>query len=68
MLLYFGYTSCLDVCPTTLAELAELRKQLGLAAQYLRVAMVTVDPDRDTPTRLHMYTRTFDSCAPQESD
>jgi protein SCO1/2 len=60
VLLYFGYTSCPDVCPTTLAEFAQVRKQLGAAAQHLRVALVTVDPGRDTPKRLRIYTRTFD--------
>ncbi len=61
VLLYFGYTSCPDVCPTTLAEFAEVRKQLGAAAQHLRVAFVTVDPARDTPARLRVYTRAFDA-------
>jgi protein SCO1/2 len=61
ILLYFGYTSCPDVCPTTLAEFAQVKKQLGPAAQRLRVALVTVDPERDTPKRLRTYTRTFDS-------
>jgi protein SCO1/2 len=60
VLLYFGYTSCPDICPTTLAEFAEVKKQLGPAAQRLRVALVTVDPERDTPKRLRIYTRTFD--------
>jgi len=60
ILLYFGYTSCPDVCPTTLAEFAEVKKQLGPAAQHLRVALVTVDPERDTPQRLRTYTRAFD--------
>ena len=61
ILLYFGYTSCPDVCPTTLAEFAQVKKQLGPAGERLRVALVTVDPERDTPKRLHVYTRTFDS-------
>ena len=60
VLLYFGYTSCPDVCPTTLVDLAEVKKQLGPAAQRLRVALVTVDPDRDTPTRLRTYVQAFD--------
>jgi protein SCO1/2 len=60
ILLYFGYTSCPDVCPTTLAEFAQVKKQLGPAAQRLRVALVTVDPERDTPNRLRTYTRAFD--------
>ena len=61
VLLYFGYTSCPDVCPTTLAEFSEVKKQLGTAGQRLRVALVTVDPERDTPTRLRTYTRAFDT-------
>jgi protein SCO1/2 len=52
ILLYFGYTS--------LAEFAEVKKELGTAASRLRVALVTVDPERDTPRRLRIYTRTFD--------
>ena len=60
VLLYFGYTSCPDVCPTTLAEFAEVKKQLGPAVQQLRVVVVTVDPERDTPKRLRTYTRAFD--------
>jgi protein SCO1/2 len=61
VLLYFGYTSCPDVCPTTLAEFAQVKQQLGPAAERLRVALVTVDPERDTPKRLRTYTRAFDS-------
>lgn len=60
VLLYFGYTSCPDVCPTTLSDLAEVKKQLGPAAQRLRVALVTVDPERDTAKRLHTYVKAFD--------
>jgi len=61
VLLYFGYTSCPDVCPTTLAEFAQVKKLLGPAAQRLRVALITVDPERDTPKRLRTYTRAFDA-------
>jgi protein SCO1/2 len=60
VLLFFGYTSCPDVCPTTLSDLAEVKKQLGPAAQRLRVALVTVDPERDTAKRLHTYVQAFD--------
>ena len=60
VLLYFGYTSCPDVCPTTLSDLADVKKQLGPAAQRLRVALVTVDPERDTAKRLHTYVQAFD--------
>jgi protein SCO1/2 len=60
VLLYFGYTSCPDVCPTTLADLAEVKKQLGPAAQRMHVALVTVDPERDTAPRLRTYLAAFD--------
>jgi protein SCO1/2 len=58
--LYFGYTSCPDVCPTTLAQMADVKAQLGEAAARLRVALVTVDPERDSPKRLRTYTTAFD--------
>jgi protein SCO1 len=60
VVLYFGYTSCPDVCPTTLAQLADVKGQLGEAAARLRVALVTVDPERDTPQRLRIYIQAFD--------
>jgi protein SCO1/2 len=56
----FGYTFCPDVCPTTLAELAQVRARLGAAGQRLRVVFVTVDPERDGPERLRVYTQAFD--------
>jgi protein SCO1/2 len=59
-LLFFGFTSCPDVCPTTLADLAAARRQLGADAEKVRVAMITVDPERDTPERLGTYVRAFD--------
>jgi protein SCO1/2 len=58
--LTFGYTSCPDVCPTVLAELAELRVRLGAAAKRVQVVYVTVDPERDTAARLRVYTEQFD--------
>jgi protein SCO1/2 len=61
-LLYFGYTFCPDVCPTTLANVAEILKGLGKEANKVRVLFVTVDPDRDTPKVLNQYTDAF---APQ---
>ena len=55
-LLFFGYTSCPDVCPTTLAQLRQLGERLPPAArERLRVAMVSVDPQRDTPAQLKQY-------------
>ena len=60
VLLSFGYTFCPDVCPTTLVELAQVRVNLGEAAQRVRVAFITIDPERDTPERLREYTNAFD--------
>lgn len=61
-LLYFGYTFCPDICPTTLANVAEILKGLGKEASKVRVLFVTVDPGRDTPKVLNQYTDAF---APQ---
>jgi protein SCO1/2 len=58
--LAFGYTFCPDVCPATLAELAQVRARLGRAAARVHVVFVTVDPERDGPERLRAYTRAFD--------
>lgn len=62
VLMYFGYTNCPDVCPTTLAKLARALKQLGAKADRVRVLFVSVDPARDTPKVLRQYTSAF---APQ---
>jgi protein SCO1/2 len=56
----FGYTSCPDVCPTTLADLAKARKKLGAAAKDFQVLYVTVDPERDSATLLRDYLAAFD--------
>ena len=58
--LYFGYTFCPDVCPTTLSRLATARDLLGDAADDVRVLMVSVDPERDTPEVLATYVPAFD--------
>jgi protein SCO1/2 len=58
--LFFGYTQCPDVCPTTMTELAEAKKQLGPRGDKLQVVFVTVDPDRDTPQVLKAYMGNFD--------
>ena len=60
VLLSFGYTFCPDVCPTTLVELSQVLARLGDAAKRVRVAFVTLDPERDTPERLSLYTKAFD--------
>ena len=62
VLLYFGYTFCPDICPTTLANIADILTRLGPDAQHVRVLFVTVDPNRDTPSVLAAYVRNF---APQ---
>lgn len=58
--MYFGYTFCPDVCPTTLSRLAEARRLLGDAADDVQVLMVSVDPERDTPDVLARYVPAFD--------
>jgi protein SCO1/2 len=59
VVLYFGYTFCPDVCPTTLAEVAKAMQKLGKKAEDVQVIMVTVDPERDTPERLAEYMAYF---------
>lgn len=56
----FGYTSCPDVCPTTLADLAKARRKLGAPADF-QVIYVTVDPERDSPPVLGKYLGAFDA-------
>jgi protein SCO1 len=60
-LLTFGYTSCPDVCPTTLAEMAAVLKVLGDDAKKLQPLFITVDPERDTTAVLKDYTGHFDT-------
>jgi protein SCO1/2 len=55
VLLYFGYTTCPDVCPMTLGKYTRVKALLGDRATDVRVVMVTVDPQRDTPDRLREY-------------
>ncbi len=60
VVLFFGYTHCPDVCPTTMAELSQALQQLGPdAAKRVQVLFVTVDPQRDTPALLGQYTSAF---------
>ena len=61
VLLFFGYTQCPDVCPTTLAEVARAVKTLGADADRVQVLFVTLDPERDTPQILAQYVPAFDS-------
>jgi protein SCO1/2 len=60
VVVFFGYTQCPDVCPTTLADLAEARKRLGAAGDRLQVVFITVDPERDTVALLAQYVPGFD--------
>ena len=59
-LVFFGFTHCPDICPTTLHEASEVLRALGNSADKLRVAFITVDPDRDTPDALKNYLSSFD--------
>ena len=60
VVLFFGYTQCPDVCPTSMTELAEVKRLLGADADKLQGAFVTVDPARDTPEMLKAYMANFD--------
>ena len=60
VILEFGFTSCPDVCPTTLSALARARKQLGPQGEQLQIVYVTVDPERDDVDRLRQYLAAFD--------
>ena len=60
VLLFFGFSRCAEVCPTTLATLAQARKALGGDGAAVQVVYVTVDPQRDTPTLLKAYLAAFD--------
>lgn len=57
--IFFGYTHCPDVCPTTLGEMAREYRTLGIEAKRLQLLFISVDPDRDTPTRVSDYARYF---------
>jgi protein SCO1 len=57
---YFGYTTCPDLCPTTLSDFTAVKAGLGEKASRVRFGLVTVDPDRDTPERLKKYLGFFD--------
>src|SRR5258707_10162626 len=64
MLIFFGYTSCPDVCPTTLAIEAEALDKLGSRANAIAPIFITVDPKRDTPVKLKAYLSAFDARPP----
>jgi protein SCO1/2 len=61
VLLFFGYTQCPDVCPTTLADLKKVMQTLGPDADRAQVLFVTLDPARDTPALLAQYVPSFDA-------
>lgn len=60
VVLFFGFTHCPDVCPTTLADVSQALKQLGPDAERVQVLLVTVDPERDTREVLAKYVTAFD--------
>jgi protein SCO1 len=60
VVVFFGYTQCPDVCPATLATLAESMKRLGADADRVQVLFITVDPERDTAALLSQYVPAFD--------
>lgn len=60
-LVFFGYTFCPDVCPTTLAETTAIRQELGLTPEQLRIIFVTVDPERDTLDMVKSYVEGYDA-------
>jgi protein SCO1/2 len=59
--LFFGYTSCPDICPTTMAELNQALERLGDRSDQVQVLFVTVDPQRDTPERVQEYVNHFNA-------
>ena len=59
-LVYFGYTFCPDVCPTTLNQVAETMDRLGPRAERVRPVFITIDPRRDTPPVMKQYVASFD--------
>jgi len=60
VVVFFGYTQCPDVCPTTMQELAEVKRLLGPDGDKLQAVFVTVDPERDTTELLKAYVENFD--------
>lgn len=60
VIMFFGYTQCPDVCPTSMVEMAEVKKALGKDGDRLQGLFVSVDPERDTPEVLKAYMENFD--------
>ena len=59
-LVFFGFTHCPDICPTTLQQISDVLAALGPKGKALRAAFITVDPERDTPETLKTYLSSFD--------
>jgi protein SCO1/2 len=59
LLVFFGFTHCPDICPTTLFEISEILNRLGSDAAKVNAIFVTVDPERDTPEKLKLYLSSF---------
>ncbi len=59
--IFFGFTHCPDVCPTTLARLARLRRELGSGDESFSIVFVSVDPERDTPAEVGNYMQLYDT-------
>ncbi len=60
VVVFFGFTQCPDVCPTSMAELAQVKQRLGADSDKLQAIFITVDPERDTPELLKAYMANFD--------
>jgi len=60
VVLYFGYTTCPDVCPATLYNLTQMMKSLGAQSKQIAVIFITVDPATDTPEKMTEYLKAFD--------
>jgi protein SCO1 len=60
VVLFFGFAQCPDVCPTTMAEIASVKKSLGKDGERVTAVFITVDPERDTPQVLKAYMESFD--------
>ena len=63
VMLFFGYASCPDICPTTMAHLSQVMHNLGDQAKQASILLISVDPHRDTPDILDQYVRAFDTQA-----
>lgn len=61
VVVFFGFTQCPDVCPTTLSEMANAMKQLGADGDRVQVVFITLDPERDSPAVLSQYVPAFDA-------